>query len=203
MRALAALALAALLWVAYAASPFVSLWRLARAVQAHDVAEVAAHVNVRALRASLTRQTLAAVTAATAASGELVARDRQLAADAAAALVEPVVAALVTPETILDILDDGWPQGLALPARPPAQRPGGDGLRLGSLRELRDLYVASDMHGFRTLLVAFPPDEPRAGRFRLRLRLRGLGWRLVDVELPDALRDAISRKLAAEGAGER
>lgn len=196
MRWVVALLVAALLWTAYAASPYVALWRLARAVQDHDVAVVAERVNFRALRASLTRQmTAAAAASAIAARREGAPRDRQFVVEAAASLAEPLVAALVTPETVVDILDDGWPEGLALPRRPTLSERVGGGLDAKTLRDLRDLFLASDMHGFRTVLVSFPPREPRERRFRLRLRLRGTTWRLVDLELPAALRDEISRRL--------
>jgi hypothetical protein len=43
--------------------------------------------------------------------------------------------------------------------------------------------------------VSYPPDRPLENRFRLRLRLRGWTWRLVDLELPGALRERISQRL--------
>jgi hypothetical protein len=122
-------------------------------------------------------------------------RDSKFVLEAAASLAEPLVAALVTPETVVDILDDGWPEGLALPRRPTLTERVGGGLDAKRLADLRDLFFASDMHGFRTVLVSFPPREPREHQFRLRLRLRGTTWRVVDLELPAALRDEISRRL--------
>ena len=52
------------------------------------------------------------------------------------------------------------------------------------------------MRGFRAVVVPFPPDAPRGERTRLRLRLRGFHWRLVDIEMSDALREQIAAKLA-------
>lgn len=200
----------ALAWLVFAASPYVALYRLARAVQAHDLEGVARRVNVRALRLSLTRQTIAALAEA-AGRRDLGERDRGLAADAAAMLVEPVVSALVTPETIADILDDGWPQKL-VGERPPdaggasamGSTEGGPprgrerGLHAATLAQLGRLWLGAESRGFRNLLISFPPDRPREARFRVRLRLSGWTWRLVDVELPADLRERISRRLGGE-----
>ncbi len=201
MRWFTAATVAALLWLAYAASPYVALWRLARAVQAHDTTAVAERVNFRALRASLSRQTTAAIATAAAARREGAPRDRQFVLEAAASLAEPLVTALVTPDTVVDILDDGWPEGLALQRRATGAERGANGLSAGTLRDLTDLFFASDMRGFRTVVVSFPPRLTRDRQFRLRLRLRGTTWRLVDLELPPTLRDEISRRLVLAQPG--
>ena len=56
------------------------------------------------------------------------------------------------------------------------------------------------MRGFRSVVVAVPPDRPRHEQFRIRLRLRDWGWRLVDIELSDDLRRRIGEKAAAGAA---
>ena len=56
------------------------------------------------------------------------------------------------------------------------------------------------MRGFRSVVVAVPPDRPRREQFRLRLRLRDWGWRLVDIELSEDLRSRIAEKAAAGAA---
>lgn len=178
-------------WLAYSATPFVALYRLAAAVQARDVEAVARRVNFRSLRVSLTRQALASVAEAGAYRRDLEARDRQLVAEAAAGFVEPLVASLVTPETVVDLLDDGWPQTLALP--PPEIT--NAGVRLASLRQLGRLVASSEGRGFRTVVVGFPTDRPRAQQFRLRMRLAGTTWRLVDIEIPTDLRDRLTQRL--------
>ncbi|GJD48160.1 hypothetical protein OPKNFCMD_0876 [Methylobacterium crusticola] len=211
-----------LFWLAYGLSPYVALYRLARAVQAHDAQAVADRVNFRTLRLSLTKQAMAAAVDGIAARRDLSPRERQILNEAAGTLAEPVVETLVTPETLIDLLDDGWPQRLVLDARPldgpapresPASRespalqespPAGTreaphpervGLPATSLWQLFALFRSAEPRGFRGIVVSYPPNRPHEGQFRLRLRLRGWTWRVVDLELPADLRERISQKL--------
>jgi hypothetical protein len=178
-------------WIVFALSPFYALYRLAAAVQARDVAAVASRVNFRTLRVSLTRQALAAVVEAAASRGDLEPRDRQLAIDAGAALVEPLIASLVTPETVVDLLDDGWPQSLALPPRETR----GGGLPAPALGPFLRLVLAAETRGFRGATVIVPPDRPRAEQLRLRLRLSGFTWRLIEIEVPQELKERLTQRL--------
>lgn len=102
----------ALGWFVFTLTPFWALYDLARAVQAHDVGYVERHVNFRTLRLSIIRQAAAAAQAQGADEAEP--RERQRIADAAVALAIPVAEALVTPQTVVDLLDDGWPQSVDL-----------------------------------------------------------------------------------------
>ncbi|KQT45319.1 hypothetical protein ASG52_14180 [Methylobacterium sp. Leaf456] len=184
--------LAALAWLAYTLTPFWSLYGLARAVQAGDVAGVEQRVNFRTLRLSLARQVSATIRAEAAAEP----RERQRLTDAAAALALPVAEALVTPQTVVDLLDDGWPQALDLPDAT-LRHERRDGLRIPDLSRALRYYLASDMRGFRSVVIPVPPDRPRAEQFRLRLRLHDWGWRIVEIELSEDLRGRIAEKIAA------
>ncbi|MGX7703744.1 DUF2939 domain-containing protein [Methylobacterium sp. Gmos1] len=202
-----------LLWVAYGISPYVALYRLSQAVQAHDAAAVAQRVNFRTLRLSLTKQALAAAVDGIAARRDLSPRERTILTEASGALAEPLVESLVTPETLIDLLDDGWPvrAGLARDGGTREAAPGdttaaapkagdasgknGLGLHASTISQLFALFRSAEPRGFRGMVVSYPPDRPLENRFRLRLRLRGWTWRLVDLELPGALRERISQRL--------
>ncbi|BCM83389.1 DUF2939 domain-containing protein [Methylobacterium indicum] len=231
---------ALLLWFAYGLSPYVALYRLSQAVQAHDPQAVAQRVNFRTLRLSLTRQATAAVLDAITARRDLSARDRAILTEASGALAEPLVESLVTPETLIDLLDDGWPVRAGLARQPGSVTPSPDtsppdapsaggaaqapntqatqapnthdpdvpattgeagrrseglGLHASTLSQLFALFRSAEPRGFRGMVVSYPPDRPLENRFRLRLRLRGWTWRLVDLELPSALRERISQRL--------
>jgi hypothetical protein len=201
-----------LLWVAYGISPYVALYQLSRAVQAHDTAAVAQRVNFRTLRLSLTKQALAAAVDAIAARRDLSARERTILTEASGALAEPLVESLVTPETLIDLLDDGWPvragltrdggAGEAASGTPDTSQGsdtprGRDGLgfHASTVGQLLALFRSAEPRGFRGMVVSYPPDRPLENRFRLRLRLRGWTWRVVDLELPGSLRERISQRL--------
>lgn len=184
--------LAALGWFAYTLTPFWSLYDLAQAVQAGDVAAVERRINFRTLRLSLARQ----VTAAARAEAATEPRERQRLADAAAALALPVAEALVTPKNVVDLLDDGWPQALDLP-EPGLRHERRDGLRIPDWARALRYYLASDMRGFRAVVIPVPPDRPRQEQFRIRMRLHDWGWRIVEIELSEDLRGRIADKIAA------
>lgn len=181
----------ALSWFAYTLTPLWALYDLARAVQAGDTAYVESHVNFRTLRVSLTRQLTAALKTG---STDLEQRDRQRIMDAATALALPLAETLVTPQTTIDLLDDGWPQSLDLPS-PPAMPPSG-GLRVDRIGRLGAFYAASELRGFRTVVIAVPPDRPGDDQFKIRMRLRNWTWRLIEIELSETLRARIVARIA-------
>jgi hypothetical protein len=183
----------ALAWLAFTLSPLWSLYDLAQAVRRHDAAYVETHVNFRTLRLSLVRQITAAMRMAADTDADLDARDRQRLNEAAYGLALALSETLVTPDTVIDLLANGWPDKLDL-ERPPGPRP--EGLSIRSLGRLLPYYAALEMRGFRAVVIPIPPDGPRAERTRIRLRLRGLSWRLVDIEMADVLRAQIAAKLS-------
>ena len=188
-----AIPLAAILaWLAFTLSPLWTLYDLAGAVRRHDTAYVEDHVNFRTLRLSLVRQITAAVRAASDSDLDLEPRERQRLNEAAYGLALALSETLVTPDTVIDLLDDGWPEKLDL-ERPGTART--SGLAIGGLGRLASYYAAAEMRGFRAVVIPVPPDAPRAERTRIRLRLRGFHWRLVDIEMADALREQIAAKL--------
>ena len=186
-------------WFVFTLTPLWALYDLARAVRTGDTAYVERHVNFRTLRFSLVRQINAL--ARTAGETGSAAEPRERIADAALALAVPLVETLVTPSTVIDLLDDGWPQSLDLghgDSTPSVSASGGEtrGLRIPNLGRLLPFYLASEMRGFRTVVMPVSPGDGHARQFRIRLRLRGWTWRLVDIELPDDLRERIAQSLA-------
>jgi hypothetical protein len=182
----------ALAWLAFTLSPLWSLYDLAQAVRRHDAAYVEHHVNFRTLRLSLVRQITAAMRTASEADADLEPRDRQRLNDAAYGLALALSESMITPETVMDLLANGWPDKLEV-ERPAGARP--EGLAIRNVGRLIPYYGALEMRGFRAVVIPIPPDAPRAERTRIRLRLRGLTWRLVDIEMADMLRQQIAAKL--------
>jgi len=197
-----------LAWLVFLASPFVALHGLGRAVETRDVEAVRARVNFRALRLSLLKQVIGAYLDERAGRA-LGPAERQLAADAGATAADPLVAQLLTPEAIIELLNEGWPKDLrgTIAADEPARRapsaePGDvvKTMRVASLRGAMRLFRQSELRGFRNLLVSLPPDAPSEQQFRLRLRLVRTTWKLIGIELPDALLRRAIRDLAGRTA---
>ncbi|HEX8664614.1 MAG TPA: DUF2939 domain-containing protein [Beijerinckiaceae bacterium] len=200
-RIAAALALA---WLLFLASPFVALHSLGRAVAARDVEAVRERVNFRALRLSLMRQVLN-VALDERGGRSLGATERQLVADAAATVADPIVSQLLTPEAVIELLNGGWrPReeadgGTASTAdSPAAAMPGGiaRAMRVVSPGSAWRLFQQSELRGFRNMFVRLPPNAVGDQQFRLRLRLVRTTWRLVGIELPEApLRRLVRERL--------
>jgi hypothetical protein len=199
----------ALLWVAYAISPYVAAYRLAAAVQARDVEAIKTRVNFRAVRLSLAKQILAIYLTTTGGGGTSEATAHQL-ASAAVEIAEPLMAQLLSPEVLLDLLDDGWPQSIVAEKPADAPVPGHAGappasgapqpvqparIGLGSPRlTWRDLLVMVDTRGFRKFYLTLPGALGPESRVRLYFRFGPWFWRLYGVELPTTL----ARRLADE-----
>ena len=192
MRWLAIPLAAALAWLAFTLSPLWSLYDLAQAVRRRDAAYVEGHVNFRTLRLSLVRQITGALRGAADADPDADPRERQRLNEAGYGIALALAETLVTPETVIDLLDDGWPDKLDV-ERPTAAR--AEGLAIRDPVRLVPYYLHAEMRGFRAVVIPVPPDGPRAERTRIRLRLRGLSWRLVDIEMADTLREQIAAKL--------
>ena len=192
MRWLAISVAFALAWLVFTLSPLWTLYDLGQAVRRHDTAYVEGRVNFRTLRLSLVRQITVAVRSASDSDLDLEPRERQRLNDVAYGLALALAETLVTPETVVDLLDDGWPETLEVP-RPAEART--SGLAIGGVGRMVSYYAAAEMRGFRAVVIPIPPDGPRAERTRIRLRLRGFSWRLVDIEMADALREPIAAKL--------
>ena len=178
-----------LAWLIFLASPFVALYDLSRSVEAKDLARIRERVNFNALRVSLSRQILGAFVD----GRDLSDLDRQFAIGAGAAILNPVVEELVTPEALVDLLEDGWPQQVAGGGNGEASPLRVDGASFGLAWRT---YIASESLGFRSITIPLPATAPKEKQFRVTLRLRGTTWRLTGIELPQSLRDVLIKRVS-------
>jgi hypothetical protein len=181
-------------WIAFLGSPFYALHSLARSVEARDAAAIAERVNFRALRLSLTKQIVDAYLVANGRANEIGANNRSLASAAGATLADPLVRDLLTPEALIDLLDDGWPQRKGGPV-PPDLAGARFAVDWTSLETAGRLFMASETRGFRKISMPIPPERAKEERFTLHWRLSGGTWRLMGVDLPVALQQRLIREL--------
>ena len=183
-------------WALLALSPFWALYSLSRAVQARDVAAVSERVNFRAVRASLARQLVTAYLIATGRENELKSSAGRIASGLGATLAEPIVAELVTPQALIGLLEDGWPESATRVDKPS----GLSGIGSLGLGDAWGVFLAAEARGFRKVFVSAPVDRPAAERFRIELRLnRSLTWRVTGIELPQELRQRLVQELIKRG----
>ncbi len=185
--ALILIAMAAL-WIGYAISPYVGLYRFVRAVEARDAEAVIARVDFEELRRSLMEQLVRTYLRLTG-GDKLPQLAQNVLAAAGASIADPIVAKFVTPEALSEFLRDGWPR-MVLVDQPPS---GFTGVNTSNLGTVWQLFVNSEI-GIGRFRVSVPAEVPRANQFGLRLHLSNWTWKLWGIELPEL----IQMKLAEE-----
>jgi hypothetical protein len=179
-------------WALFMASPFLALRSLGKAAETRDLGQIEKRVNFRALRISLAKQIAAEYLRATGRAPELSGFRQNAATGAGVAFADPLIGQLVTPAAVLQLLDGRLPEAVTGDSRP---------VPLGLPKNWRALggawrtWLMSESRGFRTLLVPFPVERPRADQFRLQLRLDGTTWRLIGIELPATMVAELVRQL--------
>jgi hypothetical protein len=159
-----------------------------RAAQSADAAQLEQCVDFPELRRSLTGQIMGAYVRRTGkqppGTGMLL--------GAAFSIADPLVAKLVTPENLAEVMKTGWARGL-LGERTPAARDIG-GLDTGKLGTLWQLYYNSD-YGIGEFRVPVPVGTPAEKQFRIRLALSGWHWKMTSLDIPHALQDRLAEEL--------
>ena len=194
------LRLAVVLGVAFAAytvTPFLALYRLGQAVQARDLAGIEERVNLRAVRNSLSRQIMSAYLETSGQGEKMGSLSRGLAVAAGASIADPIVARLVSPEVLADLLREGRFGEISV-GGPSASV--AEGLRTEGIGDAWRLYWNSDLRGLRDFVVTVPPAKPAEEQVGLQLRLTNWSWKLHGVELPAGLRQRLAQELA-QGMG--
>ena len=171
-----------LVWAAYFISPYVSCYRLGVALQARDVAQIEQRVNFPALRASLARQIIPAYLVATGRQSEAKGARTQAVAGIGATVADPILAQYISPQAFANFLAD--PRAEIDQSGLPG---GANDLRLKSVSDGWRLFATAQTRGFRRVIFTLPLDKAADQQFRLEMRLRGLGWQLVGIELPQPI----------------
>ena len=109
------------LWLAYAVWPFFTVYRLANAVQARNVAAVNELVDFPALRRSLTAQIVRTYLRMTGKTGRPGSILEQFALGVGASIADPIVAKLISPDALLDLLQNGRLSGVFSDNVPPIE----------------------------------------------------------------------------------
>ena len=173
--------------IGYLVWPIYTLGKLARAAEARDVQTVLAHVNVPEVRRSLVEQILETYLKLTGKVQSPLLRGSVV--GAGASIADPMVAAMITPEALTDLLRTGWPGGVL------TDRPSGvNGLTSANLGSIWQIYLATH-YGLRRFEIAVPTSHPYDQRVDLEFRLINWDWRLVRVRLPQHLRVRLAELL--------
>jgi hypothetical protein len=181
--------------ILYFGSAALTLRSLAAAVAAGDAGAVIARTDVPRLRSHLVGQVAAAVLDREGRTRRLSDLERSVIGGVVVGVADAVVAELMEPAVLVELLRTG---------RPPGNAPGGLP-ELPSLAGLADIDVwrlAARVRPFRPAEIAVRIDrgvrpEDYAG---VRLRLGGLGWQLSGVDIPRAALDRLAAAARARPA---
>lgn len=178
-----------LAWAIFLVSPFVALYDLSKAVQARDMDRITERVNFTALRSSLSRQILGEYLK----EKDLEGLERDIATEAGSAVLNPVIEQFISPESLADLFEQGWPKAMA-------DRPGTANtplrFEIDSLGQALRTFLFSESQGFRSVTIPIPVDQPKEQQFRITMRLKSTTWRLSGVELPAPLREELIKRAA-------
>jgi hypothetical protein len=165
--------------------PVYDLLVLVRAIETRDVESVVRHVYFDAVRMSLTNQVVDAYVRRTGIQIGPLRRNI-----AAAAIANPVVEKLISPEALSQLLTVGWPVTV-VPDGPP---PGTIGITTNTIGTIWQIFGNSE-YGFGRFEVVGPAALPQQQRFRLEFRLLQWQWRLVSVILPENIQNLLVDEL--------
>jgi Protein of unknown function (DUF2939) len=184
---IAAVILLVLAWLGYLAWPIYTLGTLARAVEAGDAAAAMRHVDLPAVRRSITDQIVETYLKLTGKSASPLIRGAIV--GAAGSIADPIVGQLIDPPALTAFLREGWPQAVL------SDRPAGiSGLSSANLGNAWDVFAAVE-YGLRRFELELPPSLPRDRRVVLEFRLTQWRWQLEGVRMPDYLRVRLAELL--------
>jgi Protein of unknown function (DUF2939) len=183
-KTIAAVLVFGLIWIGYIAWPLYDLLVLLHAIETRDIDTVTRHVYFDSVRISLTNQVVAAYVRRTGIQIGPLRRNI-----AAAAIADPVVKRLVSPEALTELLAVGWPITV-LPGPPP----GTIGITRSTIGTIWQIFGSSE-YGLGRYEVAEPSALPPQQRFLLTFRLLQWRWQLVGIILPQNIENLLADEL--------
>jgi hypothetical protein len=165
--------------------PFTALFDIATKAGAGDAVGVSERIDFAALTAQI-------INAYIRLSGIKVAPGGITAA-VAGSVADPLVAKLISPEALIDLLRNGWPSAV-LPERPP----GLAAISSASFGNWWALFANSE-YGLSGFSVALPVEKPVAQQFRVYLALSRQGWKLSGLDLPEEIVTKLTEQLIGRG----
>jgi Protein of unknown function (DUF2939) len=177
------------LWLAYAVWPLFTVYRLASAVQSRDVAAISELVDFPALRRSLTLQIVRTYLRLTGKAGRSGSVLEQFAVGVGASVADPIVAKFISPDALLDLLQNGRLSGVFSDSVLSVE-----GLSSEAWDPWR-VYANSEL-GLARFFDAVPVDKPPMESFRLGFCLTRWRWKLCGAELPEQLQLRLAQEIS-------
>ncbi len=168
-------------------APFVGLARLNSVIESRNASALSERIDFRRVRASLGGQVISTYLKITGKDAQLGPSGAALVTGVGFSLAEPLLADLMNPEAMLDLLSGA---GVAAADLPGGSRPlGGDTI------DSAWQAFANAEYGIGNFYISLPTKAAPTDQFRLRLQLLQWTWKLTAIDLPEHVRATLAKEL--------
>jgi hypothetical protein len=169
-------------------SPFVGLAHLRSAIDARNASALSERIDFKRLRNSLGQQIISTYLKITGKSAQLGPLGTSIAAGVGASIADPLLADLVNPEMMLDLLSGGGISATSL------QMPGLGPFSIDALGSAWEIFINTE-YGIGNFYISLPMRAAATDQFRLRLQVLQWNWKLTAVDLPERVRVELAKEL--------
>lgn len=170
----------------FVASPFVTLWSVASAMQAHDVQTLGTYLNWRSVQTGLKAQIVTGLVGAQPAGDDDL---PEFGSSFAAAAVSNAVDTNVNAANLGTLMDQLMPAGPSDAGKPAAGRPAPNhsvtgAARVRILRHVRVRFVRLNMFEASLALPDQARGHARDSKLHLQMQIQGWRWKITRIDLP-------------------
>ena len=171
------------------ASPFVGLAHLRSAIDARNASALSERIDFQRLRNSLGQQIVSTYLKITGKSAQLGQLGTSIAIGVGASMAEPLLADLVNPEMMLDLLSGSGISAASL------QIPAGLGpFSKDALGSAWQIFINTE-YGIGNFYIRLPTSTAATEQFRLRFQVLQWNWKITAIDLPERLRVELAKEL--------
>ena len=171
------------------ASPFVGLAHLRSAIDARNASALSERIDFQRLRNSLGQQIVSTYLKITGKSAQLGQLGTSIAIGVGASMAEPLLADLVNPEMMLDLLSGSGVSTASL------QIPAGLGpFSKDAVGSAWQIFINTE-YGIGNFYIRLPTSTAATEQFRLRFQVLQWNWKITAIDLPERLRVELAKEL--------
>jgi len=173
----------------FLASPFVGLAHLRSAIDARNASALSERIDFQRLRNSLGQQIVSTYLKITGKSAQLGQLGTSIAIGVGASMAEPLLADLVNPEMMLDLLSGSGISAASL------QIPAGLGpFSKDAVGSAWQIFINTE-YGIGNFYIRLPTSTAATEQFRLRFQVLQWNWKITAIDLPERLRVELAKEL--------
>lgn len=171
------------------ASPFVGLAHLRSAIDARNASALSERIDFQRLRNSLGQQIVSTYLKITGKSAQLGQLGTSIATGVGASMADPLLADLVNPEMMLDLLSGSGISAASL------QIPAGLGpFSKDAVGSAWQIFINTE-YGIGNFYIRLPTSTAATEQFRLRFQVLQWNWKITAIDLPERLRVELAKEL--------